>query len=152
MPRLEDLPDELSNALRGMRGPAFDNTPCVKGPPLAKRRIAIVTTAGIHRLTDRPFSLGSADFRVLPRDNMNELVSTHVSPNFDRTGFAEDLNVVLPLDRLQELADSGVIGSVARYHYSFMGAAVIDQMEPAARELASQLHADKVDGVLLVPV
>jgi D-proline reductase (dithiol) PrdB len=152
MPRLENLPEELSSALRKMRGPTFEESPWVNGPPLAKRRIAIVTTAGVHRRTDRPFEFGSVDYRVLPSENMNELVSTHVSANFDRTGFAEDLNLVLPLDRLHELAGSGEIGSVADFHYSFMGATAIDQMEPSARELASRLRADEVNGVLLVPI
>ncbi len=152
MPRLENLPAELADALRKMRGPTFENTPWAKGPPLANRRIAIITTAGVHRRTDRPFEFGSVDYRVLPSENMNELVSTHVSPNFDRSGFAEDLNLVLPLDRLHELVASGIIGSVASFHYSFMGATAIDQMGPSARELASRLQADEVNGVLLVPI
>lgn len=44
---------------------------------------------------------------------------SHVSTNFDRTGFQQDWNIVFPLDRLQELAAKGIIGSVAAYHYSF---------------------------------
>ena len=46
---------------------------------------------------------------------------SHVSVNFDRTGFQRDLNVVLPRDRLDELVASGKIGGVAPEHYSFMG-------------------------------
>ena len=45
----------------------------------------------------------------------------HWSPNFDRTGFTLDLNVVYPIDRLEELAEQGVIGSVADRHVSFAG-------------------------------
>jgi hypothetical protein len=33
----------------------FTGRPWVQGPPLAARRVAIVTTSGIHRADDRPF-------------------------------------------------------------------------------------------------
>lgn len=152
MPRLNSLPPKFANALRKMRGPALKGEPWAEGPPLAARRVAIVTTAGLHRRSDRPFVMGSVDYRVLPGNSTSDLVSTHISPNFDRSGFAEDLNLVLPLDRLHELADRAVIGSVADYHYSFMGAAQIEKLEPSARELAAHLQADGVNGVLLVPI
>jgi D-proline reductase (dithiol) PrdB len=77
---------------------------------------------------------------------------SHVSINFDRTGFQEDWNVVFPIDRLNELATEGTIGSVADTHYSFMGAAEPDLIEPHARELADHLRHDNVDAVLLAPV
>jgi D-proline reductase (dithiol) PrdB len=62
------------------------------------------------------------------------------------------LKLVFPLDRLNELAADGVIGSVAQTHYSFMGATDPVQMEPYARELAGRLKQDAVDGVILSPV
>ena len=69
-----------------------------------------------------------------------------------RAGFAEDVNVVFPIDRLRELEAEGEIGSLAELHYSFMGATQADEMREPARELATHLHADGVTGVLLVPV
>ena len=81
-----------------------------------------------------------------------EIVMSHVSVNYDRTGFQEDLNVVLPLDRLRELKLDGVVGSVADFHYSFMGAAPIRALELKATELAGLLKKDQVDAVLLTPV
>jgi D-proline reductase (dithiol) PrdB len=77
---------------------------------------------------------------------------SHISVNFDRTGFQEDLNVVFPIDRLKELATEGVIGSVADYHYSFMGATDPREMEKSARHLAGLFKSEAVDTVLLVPV
>mgnify|MGYP001213451714 CR=1 FL=1 len=95
----------------------------------------------------------TGDYRVIPGDiKAGDLVMSHISTNFDRTGFQQDWNIVFPLDRLHELASEGIIGSVASYHYSFMGAADPAEMEPAARNLASLLKGDRVDGVLLVPV
>ena len=93
------------------------------------------------------------DYRVIPGDiKARDLVMTHISTNFDRTGFQRDWNVVFPLDRLQELAAEGIIGSVASFHYSFMGATDPSEMEPAAGNLAGLLKGDRVDAVLLVPV
>jgi D-proline reductase (dithiol) PrdB len=77
---------------------------------------------------------------------------SHVSVNFDRSGFYADHNVALPRERLAELAAEGVIGAVSAQHYSFMGATEPDKMEPHARELAGKLLASDVDTVLLVPV
>jgi D-proline reductase (dithiol) PrdB len=95
----------------------------------------------------------TGDYRVIPGDiSAGDLVMTHISTNFDRTGFQRDWNVVFPLDRLKELALEGIIGSSAAYHYSFMGAADPAAMEPAARNLAGLLKGDRVDAVLLVPV
>jgi D-proline reductase (dithiol) PrdB len=77
---------------------------------------------------------------------------SHISTNFDRTGFQQDLNMVLPLDRLNELAAEGIIGSVAAYHYSFMGATDPTRMEGEARRLSKLLKKDRVNAVLFVPV
>jgi D-proline reductase (dithiol) PrdB len=95
----------------------------------------------------------TGDYRVIPGNiEARDLVMTHISTNFDRTGFQQDWNVVFPLDRLKELAAEGIIGSVAAYHYSFMGATDPAEMEPAARNLAVLLKRDRVDAALLVPV
>jgi len=160
MARLEEL-DELSQAaLLRMECPVFDTRPWVTGPALKKRRVAIVTTAGLHRRTDRPFLLATGpgqarpvDYRVIPADTRaDELVMSHTSTNFDRTGFQQDSNLVFPIDRLRELASDGAIGSVADFHYSFMGAADPRLMEPSAKRLATLLRNDRVDAVALVPV
>ena len=133
--------------------PAFGPTPFVPGPPLRERRVAIVTTSGMHARGDRPFEIGAADYRVIPGDTpAGNLLMSHVSVNFDRSGFQEDINVVFPIDRLRELMADGVIGSVSDFHYSFMGAAPIRALEPKARELAALLKKDRVDAVLLTPV
>ncbi len=133
--------------------PDFGPTPFVFGPPLRERRVAIVTTAGVHLRSDRPFDSGAADYRVIPGDTPpDELLMSHLSVNFDRTGFQEDINVVFPLHRLRELRSDGVVGSVSDFHYSFMGAAPIRKLELKARELAGLLKKDKVDAVLLSPV
>jgi D-proline reductase (dithiol) PrdB len=64
---------------------------------------------------------------------------SHISVNFDRTGFHQDLNVVFPINRLGELVADGTVGSMASVHYSFMGAFPAAPAEPHAQHLARLL-------------
>jgi D-proline reductase (dithiol) PrdB len=132
----------------------FGGTPASAAPNLSEARVAIVTTAGLRADGQGTWTLGQG-FVVLD-DAERNLTLAHSSPNFDRTGVAIDLNVVYPVDRLHELADTGAIGSVASRHVAFMGAQVDHTLTtlrldtgPAAAEL---LLADGVDVVLLTPV
>lgn len=136
--------------------PSFIGRPWARGPALTKRRVAIITTAGLHVRGDRAFGAGAAgmDYRVIPGDVApGDLVMSHQSVNFDRSGFQEDWNVVFPLDRLKELVRDGIVGTIAAFHYSFMGAvSPVTLYESKARELAALLKKDRVDAVLLSPV
>jgi D-proline reductase (dithiol) PrdB len=153
MARLDDVDPGMKHHLLALECPTYDNLSFQTGPPLSERRIALVSTAGLHLRGEAPFAVGATDYRVIPGSAISgDLVMSHVSSNYDRTGFQQDLNVVLPVDRLRELATEGAIGSVADYHYSLMGATDPKKMEPAAIALAEQLRADHVDGLLLVPV
>jgi D-proline reductase (dithiol) PrdB len=153
MARLDQFPDPVRSYLAALECPTFESEPWVEGPPLAQRRIAIISTAGLHPRNTEPFTSLSGEYKIIPGDIAgNELVMSHISTNFDRTGFQQDLNVVFPIDRLRELADKGIIGSVAEFHYSFMGASDPMTMEAIARNLSSLLKKDHVNGVLLVPI
>ncbi len=153
MVRLTAIPEKLRATLASLPCPVFENTPWKPAPPLSRSRIALVSTAGLHGRGDRPFT-GAADlYRAVPDDiSPKDLVMSHVSTNFDRSGFSEDINVVFPLQRLHELVEEGVAGSSASEHYSFMGAAAPETMEAAVAEIAPSMKRDGVDVVLLVPV
>lgn len=153
MARLDQIPEPMRSHIATLECPDFKTQPWMGGPPLSQRRVAMISTAGLHHRDDRPFTIMSGDYRIIPGDiATNDLVMSHISTNFDRTGFQQDWNVVFPLDRLRELADQGFIGSVADFHYSFMGATDPKLMEQTARDLAGLLKKDRVDAVLLVPV
>jgi D-proline reductase (dithiol) PrdB len=153
MVRLSDLAPHVAQGLLNLPMPEMGPAPWVAPKPLREARIAIVTTAGLHRRSDAKFVGGAVDYRILPDDTQpSEIMMSHVSVNFDRTGFQQDVNVVFPLDLLRELASQGEIGSVAKWHYSFMGATDPTRMQESATQLARLLHDDKVDGVILVPV
>jgi D-proline reductase (dithiol) PrdB len=97
---------------------------------------------------------GDPSFRVVPVDAARvEVTITH--KYYDHTAADRDLNVVLPVDRLRELAAVGVVGGVAPRMYSFMGhvdrAHVATLMETTAPEVARRLHADGAEAVVLTP-
>ena len=153
MTRLTDLPPAQAKRLAELECPDFETRPWMTGPALSRRRVAIVSSAGLVVRGENPFRGRDPDYRVIPAETKpDELLISHISINFDRTGFHEDWNVVFPLDRLGELAAEGAIGSVAQTHYSFMGATDPVQMEPNARELAGRLKQATVDAVILPPV
>jgi D-proline reductase (dithiol) PrdB len=130
--------------------PAFNRL----NKPLSQCRVAIVTTAGLRTQDQPKFLGGDQSFRELPAST-DGLVLGHISPNFDRSGFIHDPNVVFPIDRLQEMAAGSVIGSVASTHIAFLGAqdetmtGIRLDSGPAA---AKVLLSDAVDVVLLTPV
>lgn len=153
MPHLDQLEEPMRSMLSNMPCPAYEGRPWVTGPPLAERRVAIISTAGLHCRDDRPFEGISGDYRVIPGDTpAADLLMSHISTNFDRTGFQRDWNVAFPLERLRELVQTGEIASVADYHYSFMGATDPTEMASSAHNLAQLLQRDEVNAALLVPV
>ncbi len=153
MVRLSQFEEDERSHLLNLPCPVFDSTPFVTGITLSKARVAIISTAGLHRRNDRPFVPGESGYRLIPKDTeADDLVMSHISSNFDRTGYQLDLNLILPLDRLNELEEESIIGSIATYHYSFMGATDPTQMEGEAKALAAIMKKDKVNVALLIPV
>ena len=126
--------------------------------PVRDAVVALVTTAGVHRRGDPPFDMtdpdGDPSFRVVPVDTPRaEVTITH--KYYDHSAADRDLNVVLPVDRLRELAAAGQVGGVAPRMYSFMGhvdgAHVRTLMETTAPEVAGRLRADGAEAVVLTP-
>ena len=147
--------EQLRTTLGGLKSFAFDDVPWTTPKPLHESRVALVTTAGVRVENNADWNAGDQGFTQIPHDAEN-LTLAHYSPNFDRVGWVLDKNVVFPIDRLYELAEDGIIGSVAKTHISFMGAQPDHTLEtirldsgPAAAKL---LKDDEVDLVLLTPV
>jgi D-proline reductase (dithiol) PrdB len=126
--------------------------------PLENCTVALVTTAGVHLRSDLPFDMedkeGDPTYRIIPRDTGRDtLCITH--DYYDHRDADKDLNIVLPLDRLQELATEGIVGGVAPFHYSFMGH--IDGrhlprfLAETAPQVAQRLKREQVDAVVLTP-
>ena len=76
--------------------------------PLAACRLAIVTTAGLHRRGDQPFGPSEQTYRVIPADTPPaDIVQSQTSLGFDRTAIMRDLNISFPVDRLREMVAHG---------------------------------------------
>lgn len=133
--------------------PVFERTAFTTPPPLAEATVAVVTTASLHHPGQDDFAPTDTGYRVLD-GSRRDYQTGHWSPNFDASGFAVDVNVVLPLDRLDELAAQGTIGRVADQHLSYAG----NQFDLSAVRLDSGpaggrwLRQHGVDVVLLTPV
>jgi D-proline reductase (dithiol) PrdB len=152
MVRLSDFSQALADSLRATPCPEFAVTPFVSLKPLSKRHFALVSTGGLMHLGERGFGPGAGDYRILSRHDPRPIVSSHGSPNFDRTGMQEDINMALPLERFDELVVQGIIAWVADTNYSFMGGTPPEQMENHARSLSRQLKSEGVDSIFLVPI
>jgi len=154
MMRLENVSEAERKMLLSFKCPSFATHPWVSGPPLNKRRVAIITTSGLLGRHDRPFQNDPGDnYRVIPGSSQaNDLVMSHMSTGFDRTGFQRDWNVIFPLDRLREAAAEGIIGSVADFHYSYNTIRAQPDAPEPMREVAALLKKDRVDAVMLFPV
>ncbi len=153
MQRIADLPEAVGQGFLRLPLPEFESTPWRTPPPLSESRIAIVSTAGLHRRDDRLFRGGASDYRLIPGDvDYADLAMSHVSVNFDRTGYQQDVNIAFPLEHLHSLAANGEIGSVGKWHYSFMGATAPEQFVETGAQVGRLLKDDGVTCALLVPV
>ncbi len=155
MVKLADIPEYERNHLMSKLLPPLGDMPwVVSNKPLSEKKVAIITTAGLNFREDHNFEFVDSSYRALPRDlSASNILMTHASVNYDRSGFQEDINVVFPIDRFKELESEGVIGRLADVNYSFMGGGMLpDVYEANVRDLAKLLKADGVDAVFVVPV
>ena len=126
--------------------------------PVRESVIGLVTTAGVHLKSQKPFDMqdtdGDPSYRPIPSDARDEdLVITH--KYYDHSAADRDINVVLPLHRLRELLEEKQIGGIAPFVYGFMGHidgrrldTLVGQTAP---EVARRLKADGADAVVLTP-
>ena len=154
--RLPWLSDVWARRRRFVESTSVPWTPVRK--PVRESVVALVTTAGVHLQTDPPFDMtdpdGDPSFRIVPLEAPRGQVRiTH--KYYDHTAADHDLNVVVPIDRLQELVAAGRVGAVAPRTYSFMGHIdgphVRTLMETTAPEVARRLRADGAEAVVLTP-
>jgi D-proline reductase (dithiol) PrdB len=131
--------------------------------PLARCKVALLSTAGLSMKGDVPFDMeferqhptrGDSTWRRLRADATRE----HVEANHLHidTGYIErDLNVALPLDRLRERVEAGEVGAMAETHYSIMGYQGNDSSKlehESAPAIADAMRSEEVDLALLAPV
>jgi D-proline reductase (dithiol) PrdB len=134
-------------------------TPLVK--PVSESTVALISSAGIALKTDLPFDQegerqnpwwGDPSYRILPCDVSEQDVNIchlHIDTSFA----GQDLNCLMPVRRLLELAERGIIGQSAAHHYSIMGY-ILDPrrlLGETTPRIIERLKDEKVDIVVLVP-
>ena len=133
-------------------------------PRLAEARVALLSSAGLYLAGDQaPFDAageradptwGDPSWRAIPRTTaQGELGMMHLHVN--NADVLADHEVALPLRRLDELVDEGVVGSAADTHFSVMGyqeQGLTVWSAEAAPEIVQVLRDERVDGLVLAPV
>jgi len=135
-------------------------TPLAK--PLSQCAVALLSSAGVALKTDQPFDqkierrdpwFSDPSYRVLPRTASASGVRVyhlHINPSFAE----QDLNCVMPIERLNELETLGEVGRSALSHYSYMGYTLRPEalLQRSVPDIIRRLHEEQVDAVVLVPV
>jgi D-proline reductase (dithiol) PrdB len=130
--------------------------------PVAQTAFALVTSAGISLPTDPPFDMerelreptwGDRSYRKIPKDpsRRREIAVNHLHINRDY--ILQDINVMLPLDRMAELEQQGAVGRLAETHYSFYGFQwdSTEFIDTAIAPMAAQMAREEVEAALLTP-
>ena len=145
--------------------PPDDFTGAIPFQPLAKPltecTVAAVTSAGISVAADSPFDMerekreptwGDPSFRKFPQTVAQEEVRAnhlHINTSY----ILEDINVILPVKHLADLASEGVIGQSAPTAYSFYGFQWqrTDFLGEAIEPIADQMKSEGVDAAIMTP-
>jgi D-proline reductase (dithiol) PrdB len=92
--------------------------------PLAECQLTFISTAGVQPRGTLPFDVvhpvGDYTFRRVPSDARTADLEIH-QLKYPTAGAVRDLNVIFPIERLQELAHEGVVGGLATHFFSFIG-------------------------------
>jgi D-proline reductase (dithiol) PrdB len=129
--------------------------------PLRQAALSLLTSAGISLKTDPPFDMekekreaiwGDRSFREIPRDATEkdiEVNHLHINASYIK----QDINVILPLQRMAELEQENLIGRLAPTAYSFYGFQWqnTDFLNEAIAPISKKMKTEGVEAVLLTP-
>lgn len=122
--------------------------------PLSECRVGMIATGGVYVEGQTAFTYkDDTSYRSIPNDaDTAQLRATHFA--YDLTDARQDVNVVFPIDALNELDRNGTIGELAPNFFTCMGGIYSQRRvrEELAPALVERCQADQIDVVLLVPV
>lgn len=124
--------------------------------PLSESRLTFVSTAGVQPRGTLPFDVvhpvGDYTFRRVPSHLKPADLEIH-QLKYPTAGAARDLNVIFPIERLQELAAEGIIGGLAPNFFSFIGYNMdADRFERTlAENIADAVAVEGADVALMSP-
>ena len=128
---------------------------------LSDCKVALLSSGGIAMKDDRPFDQegerqnpwwGDPSHRIIPKTASTkdvEIYHLHINPTFAR----QDINCLLPIQRLNEMENSGEIGAAAQSHYSIMGylPRPEEMLATSVPAIIQGLKDEHVDVLVLVP-
>lgn len=129
--------------------------------PLSESTIALVSSAALALNSERPFDIeverrdpwfSDPSYRIIPRNTRTgevQISHLHINPAFA----SQDLNCVMPLERLLELVESGEAGESAPSHYSYAGYTLRPErlLKETVPSIVERMRQEHVDAVVLVP-
>ena len=125
--------------------------------PLAESRVSFVSSCGVHRKGDSPMEVahpfGDFTFRRVPSSARHEDLIIH-QLKYPHDDADLDINVIFPIERLQELAAERVIGGLTPNFFSFIGYNMDPERFEAtvARDIATAVvEEERADVALLAP-
>jgi len=129
--------------------------------PLSDCTVALISSGGIALKTDRPFDQegerqnpwwGDPSYRIIPQTAKADDIRVY-HMHIDPRPAEQDLNCLLPMERLEELAEMRKIRRAAPFHYSYMGYQLEPQklLEESIPAIIEHLRADHVDVAVLIP-
>jgi D-proline reductase (dithiol) PrdB len=129
--------------------------------PLSEATVSLITSAGISLKSDPPFDMerekreptyGDRSFRAIPNTATGkDINANHLHINTDY--ILQDINVILPLERMKEFEEEGRIDKLAPTAYSFYGFQwqTTEFLTTAIEPMAKNMREEGVDAVLLTP-
>ena len=133
--------------------------------PLAEIKFGLITSGGLFHIgIEPPFDLerershstwGDPTCRIIPSSIQQHEIGVshlHINPRWVES----DFNILLPINRFQELVDQGQVGALAEHHFSYMGYQGYPPDASAWREVygprsAERFKSEGVHCVLLTP-
>ena len=113
--------------------------------------IALATAAGVHLKTQERFNLaGDSTWRKITNTTpSSELMFSHCG--YDNSDVNKDINCMVPIDRIHELAAEGVIRACAPVHAGFMGGGGDQERfkHETGPAIAQMFKEEDVDAVIL---
>lgn len=123
----------------------------------AEQTFVLVTSGGLYLNDSQPaFDTesihGDPSIREIPKSVRQEQIGI-AHAHYDHSLAEQDIDIIFPIHRLIELEQEGAIGKLVDIHYSY---SYVNNVVPLVTEtvpkMISQIKADGVDAVLLVPV
>ena len=125
--------------------------------PLSEVRLTLISSCGVHAKSDPPLDVchpfGDFRFRRVPSRLRHQDLIIH-QLKYPHDDADVDINVIFPIERLQELAFEGVLGGLTQNFFSFIGY----NMDPerfertVANDIAKAVvQEERADAALLAP-